>query len=191
MACLLFTHACHHIFNLQRPSTKLSPLVNSTFAIEDTTFIGTAMLNSGCSTWVVPISQLPKEARKHMTHSDIHVKGINGSITILGELNCDITISNHNSSVFKEINLLVTAQAILILISQNILSHDTLNPYLINNHNAAAEFRRTLTSGHMVHTTPIIPASTSTYNPAYGARTTISHNQPTMKPQPNTQTLDQ
>ena len=91
----------------------------------------------------------------------------------------------HNSPVFKEINVLVTAQATLIL------GHDRLNSYSINNRNATVEFRRTLTSGHMVHTAPIIPASASIYDPADGAQTTISHNQPTMRPQPNTQTLDQ
>ena len=164
-----FTHIHHHIFNPQRPSTQLLLLVSSTFAIKNTTFSGTAMLDSGGSTCIVPISQLPKEVRKNITHSNIHVKGINGSITILGELNCDITISNHNSPVFKEINVLLTAQAQPILIGQNI-RHDTLNSYSIKNYNATIEFRRMLTSGHTVHTASIIPAtinSTTGVSPHY------------------------
>ena len=116
------------------------------------------MLDSGCSTCIVPISLLPKEARKHITHSFIHVKGTNGSITALGELNCNITIGNQNSPIFKLINMLVTAQDTPILIGQNILCHDTLDSYLINNQNTAVKFRRTLTSGHTVHTTLILPA---------------------------------
>ena len=126
-----------------------------------------------------------------MTHSNIYMKKINGSITPLSELNCNITIGNHNSPVFKEINMLVTTQATLILISQNILSCNTLNSNSIINCNATVEFRHTLTSRHTVHTAPLIPASISTYDSAYGAWTTISHNQPTMRIQPNTQTLNQ
>ena len=137
-----FTHACHHLFNLQRHFTLLSPLVNSTFTVKDTTFSGTAMLDSGCSTYIVPISQQSKEARKHMTHSNIHLKGINGSITVLCELNCDITVGNHNSPVIKEINVLVTSQATPILIGQNILGHDTLDSYSINNRNATVEYSK-------------------------------------------------
>lgn len=34
------------------------------------------MLNSAC-----PICIVPEEAKKHMTHSDVQVKGINGNIT--------------------------------------------------------------------------------------------------------------
>ena len=132
------------------------------------------MLDSGYSTSFVPISQLPKEATKHLTHSDIHVKGINGSITVLGELNCDITIGNQNSPVFKEINVLVTAQATPILIGQNILGHDTLDSYSIHNFNATVEFRRTLTSGHTVYTASIILASTSTNEPASIAQYLLS-----------------
>ena len=127
---------------------------------------------------------------ENIIHSDIYVKEINSSIPAVGELNCDI-IGNQNSPVFKEINELVTAQASPILIGQNILGHDTLDFYLINNRKATAEFRRTLTSGYTVHTASITPASTSTYDPAYGARITISHNQPTIKLQPNIQTLNQ
>ena len=112
-----------------------------------------------------PISELLKEARKHMTHSDIHMKGINGSITAL-ELNCNITIGNHNSPVFKEIKQLVTVQAALILISQNILSHNTVDSYSINNWNTTVEFRHTHTSEHTVHTTTIWPAF-FTYHSTY------------------------
>ena len=116
------------------------------------------MLDSGCSTCIGPISQVPKGARKHMTHSDIHLKGINGSITVLGEVNCDITISNHNTPVFKELNVPVAAQATLVLIGQNILGHDTLDSYSKNDRNATIEFRRTLTSGHTIRMTQILPA---------------------------------
>ena len=40
------------------------------------TFSSKAMLDSECSTCIVQISQQPKESRKHVTHSDIHVKAI-------------------------------------------------------------------------------------------------------------------
>ena len=152
-------------YSTSRNLPQLLPLVNSTFAVKDTTFSGTAMLDSGYSTCIVPISQLPKEARKHMTHSKIHMKGINGSITILGELNCNITIGNHKSPVFKEINMLVTAQATPILISQNILGHDRLDSYSINGCNATVELSCMLTSGQTVHMTPILPASSLTMPP--------------------------
>ena len=95
------------------------------------------MLGSGCFTCIVPISRQPKEAKKHVTHSDVHIKGVNGSITAL------------------------------------------------------FEFRHTLTSGYTVHTVPIIPASSSAHGPAYGALTIHNNNQPTIRPQPNINTLDQ
>ena len=64
MARPLFTLSHYQIFNLQRPSTEMSLLVNSTFTVKATTFSSTAMLDSGFSTCIVPISQLLKEARK-------------------------------------------------------------------------------------------------------------------------------
>ena len=109
--------------------------------------LSVVMLDSGCFTCIVPISQLSKETRKDITHSDVHMKQINDSIIALGELNCDITIGNHNSPVFKEINVLVTTQATPILISHNILGYNTLDSYFINNWNATVDFWRTLALG--------------------------------------------
>ena len=125
-----------------------------------------------------------------MTHSDVHI-AINGSITALGELHCNINIGNHDSLIFEDINVLVTTQDTPILIRQNIFAHNTLDSEIIDNQNGTVEFRRTLTSGHPVHTAPIIPASTSRHGPAYGALTIHNNNQPTIGPQPNIQTLDQ
>ena len=150
------------------------------------------MLDSGCTTCIIPISRLPKEAKKHVTHSDVHIKGINGSITALGELHCNINIRNCDSPIFEDINELVTTQDTSILIGPNILAHNTLDSNIIDNQNATVEFRRTLESGYTVHTAAqIIPASTSPHGPAYGALTIHNNNQPTIGPLPNIQTLDQ
>ena len=149
------------------------------------------MLGSGYSTCIVPISQLPKETKKHLTHSDVYIKGINGSITALGELHYDINIGNRDSPIFEDINVLVITQDTPILIGQNILAHNTLVSYIIDNQNTTVEFRRTLTSGYMVHTAPIIPASASPHGPAYGTLTIHNNNQPTIGPQHNIQTPDQ
>ena len=130
-------------------------------------------------------------AKKHVTHSDVHIKGINGSITALGELHCNINIGNRDSPIFEDINVLVTTQDTPILIGQNILAHNTLDSHIIDNQNATVEFRHTLTSGYTVYTAPIIPASTSPHGPAYGALTIHKNNQLTIGPQPNIQTLDQ
>ena len=166
MARPLFFRPSHHIFNLQKLSLHQSPFFKITFTVKGITFSGGAMLDSGCSTCIVPISRLPKEARKHVTHSDIHIKGIDGSITVL---HCNINIGNRDSPIFEDINVLVTTQDTLILIGQNILTHNTLDSYIIDNQNTTVEFRRTLTSSYTVHTAPIIPASTSQHGPAYGA----------------------
>ena len=92
---------------------------------------------------------------------------------------------------FEDINVQVITQDTLILIRQNILTHNTLDSYIIENQNATVEFRRTLTSGYTVHTAPIIPVSTSPHGPAYGALTIHNNNQRTIGPQPNIQTPDQ
>lgn len=80
---------------IQSPTTSSMPLslfIRITFIVKSTTFSNVAILESGCSTSIMPVSWLPKYTRKHMTHSDVHVKGINNSINFLGELNCDIAI---------------------------------------------------------------------------------------------------
>ena len=186
----MFFHPSHHIFNLQKLSLHRSPLVKATLTVKDITFSGVAMLDSGCSNCIVPISRLPKEAKKHVTHSDVHIKGINRSITALGEQHCNIDIGNRDSPIFEDINELVITQDTPILIGQNILTHNTLGSYIIVHHNSAVEFRRTLSSGYTVHISPIIPASTSPRGLAYGALTIHNNNQPTIGPQPNIQTLD-
>ena len=145
MACPLFSHPSHHIFNLQKLSLHQSPLVKATFTVKGITFSGVAMFDSGCSTCIVPISRLPKGAKKHVTHSNVHIKGINGSINALSELHCNINIGNRDSPIFEDINVLVTTQDTQILIGKNILAHNTLDSYIIENQNATVEFRRTLT----------------------------------------------
>ena len=180
MARPMFFHPSHHIFNLQKLSLHRSPLVKATFTVKGITFSGVAMLESGCSTCIVPISRLPKEAKKHVTHSDVHIKGINGNITALGELHCNTNIGNRDSPIFEDINVLMTTQDTPIPIGQNILAHNTLDSYIIDNQNATVEFRRTLTSGYSVHIAPIIPASTLPHGPAYGTLTIHNNNQPTI-----------
>ena len=161
----MFFHPSHHILTLQKLPLHQSPLVKATFTVKGITFSGVAMLDSGCSTCIIPISQLPKEAKKYVTHSDVYIKGINGSITALGELHCNIIIGNCDSLIFEDINVLVTTQDTPILIGQNILAHNTLGSYMIDNQNATVEFRCTLTSGYTVHTALIIPASTLPHGP--------------------------
>ena len=121
------------------------------------------------------------------------VKGINGSITILGELNCDITIGDRNSPAFKEVNLLVTSAITPILIGQNILSHRTLTAYSINNRDVTIEFKCSFTSGHKTHTAPLTSpqdyTTSSKHNPMYGVQTTFSTD--TMIPLPYGQTFEE
>ena len=166
MARPLFFHPSHHIFNLQKLFLHQSPLVKATFTIKGITIFGVAMVDSGCSTCIMPISRLPKEAKKHVTHSDVHIKGINGSITVFSELH--INIGNRDSPIFEDINVLVTTQDTSILIGQNILAHNTLDSYIIDNQNATVKFRYTLTSGYTVHTSPIIPALITTRSCVWG-----------------------
>ena len=124
-----FTHTRYHIFKHQRPSTQQSPIVSTTFTVKGIPFFR----HSNVEFWMFRLhcADLPK-ARKHMTHSDVHVKRINGCITTLDEL---------SSPIFGEIKTLVTP----ILISQNALGHNTLDSYSINNQNATVEIRTTLT----------------------------------------------
>ena len=128
-----------------------------------------------------------------MTHPDVHIKGIDGSITALSELHCNINIGNRDLPIFEDISVLVTTQDTprIRMIRQNILAHNTLDSDIIDNQNTTVEFRHTFTSGYTVHTAPIIPASTSPHGPSYGALTNHNNNQPTIRPQPNIQTLDQ
>lgn len=79
---------------IQSPTTSIpmSPFIRITFTVKGTTFSNVAILESGCSTSIMSIFSLPKYTRKQMSHSDVHVKGINNSINFLGELNCDIAI---------------------------------------------------------------------------------------------------
>ncbi len=72
--------------------------------------------------------------KKRITHPDTLVKGINSSVTILGELNCDITIGDRNSPAFKEVNILVTSAITPILIGKNILSYRFLDQQPRRNH---------------------------------------------------------
>ena len=94
-----------------------------------------------------------------MTHFDVLVKDINGTIATLGELICDIIIGDQLSLAFKEVNILVTSAITPILIGQNIL-------------------KRSFTFGHTTQTSPLTPphnhAATFKYNPLDGVRTTLT-----------------
>ena len=80
----------YHIFNLQQHFAYRSSLVRSNLTVEGTTFKSTVMLDSGCSTCIIPISRLPEDVREHMTRSDTLVKGINGSIRRRKTLNSNL-----------------------------------------------------------------------------------------------------
>ena len=171
-------HAHHHVFNIQQRSSQQSLFVRTTFNIQGITFMDTAMLDSGCSSCIIPISRLPEDVRKCMTCSDTLVKGINGSIATLGEITCDVIIGDHNSPAFKDINILITSATTPILIRQNILSHNTVKSYTVNNHESTVEFRHTLTSGCQAQTAPLVPThdhtDTPNYNPTYEVQTATS-----------------
>ena len=156
----------------------------------------TAKLDSGCSTCIIPISRLPEDVRERMTRSDTLVKRINGSIATLGEITCDVIIGDHNSPAFKDINILITSATTPILIGQNILSHNTVNSYTVNNHESTIEFRCTLTSGCQTQTAPLVPTRDHTdtpyHNPTYEVQTaTSSVSRPTVMPLPYDRSLEE
>ena len=184
MARLPVFHTHQHIFDIQQRSSQQSPFVRTTFNIQGITFMDTAMLDSGCSTCIIPISRLLEDVRERMTHSDTFVKGINGSIATLGEITCDVIIGDHNYTT-----ILITSTTTPILIRQNILSHITINSFTVNNHESNVEFRCTLTSGCQTQTAPLVPmhdhANTPNHNPTYEVQTaTSSDSQPTVMPLP-------
>lgn len=148
----------HHIFNLQILPELRSPFVQINLRCNDIMFSNVGMLDSGCTTCIVPISRLPEEARKFMTQSDIRIKGIGGNVSILGKLTCDVTLGDHTSPAFHKVDTLITTSDIPILIGQNILGHHTLSSYTIDNQKASIKFTRTLTSGKLTHTAPLSPA---------------------------------
>lgn len=121
-------------------------------------FSDMGMLDSGCTTCIIPISRLPEDAKKHMSRSDIRIRVIGGNISILGKLTCDITLGDGTSPAFRNIDALITTADIPILIRQNILSHHTLSSYIINNQKATVELARTLPSGKLSHTVPLSTA---------------------------------
>lgn len=167
----------HHLFNFQLWLKKQSSFIKVNFTLNNFVFSGISMLNSGCTTCIVPISWLPKEARRYILHSNIWVNRIRGSVSILGELIYDIILGEHNSPIFKNMEILVTTSMTQILIGQNILSHYSLTSYSISNQNAMVEFRHILPSDGMTHIVPLVPITNldifSTYNPAHGVQTII------------------
>lgn len=181
----------HHIFNFHQHSAQKSPFVNTHFMIEGATFSDISMLDSGCSTCIMPVSRIPEEIRRRITPSNVHVRGINGSIHILGELNCGIAIGNHDSPRFDGINMLITSAISPILIGQSILGHSTLDSYTIDHQKSTIEFRRTLASTPITHTAAILPALTQKIpadDTTFGAHT-IDH--PTRLTQPSLKTLNE
>ena len=145
----------HRIFNLHQHPKQRSPYISITFAVEGTTLSDIAITDSGCSIYTVLISRLSEEVRKHIIHSDIRVKGIKGSITVWNEIKCNLTIGNHNSPVFKWINVLITSAITSILISQNIPSRSPVDSYMINNQDITVEFKCTLAFGSATYTVDI------------------------------------
>ena len=145
----------HHTFNFQiRPDLR-SPLVQINLRNNGITFSGVGMLDSGCTTCIIPISRLPEDARRHMSKSNIRVKGIGGNISILGKLTCDITLGDDTSPAFCNVDTLITTSDIPILIGQNILGHHTLLSYTIDNQKATEELARTFPSGKLKHSSAL------------------------------------
>ena len=186
----------HHTFNVQiRPDLR-SPLVQINLRNNGITFSGVGMLDSGCTTCIIPISRLPEDARRHMSKSNIRVKGIGGNISILGKLTCDITLGDDTSPAFCNVDTLITTSDIPILIGQNILGHHTLLSYTIDNQKVTVELARTLPSGKLKHTVPLSttvhPRIKPTHNLSHGALT-ISNEEPraTARSLPNGLTLNQ
>ena len=146
----------HHTFNVQIQPDLRSPLVQINLRNNGITFSGVGMLDSGCTTCIIPISRLPEDARRHMSKSNIRVKGIGGNISILGKLTCDITLGDDTSPAFCNVDTLITTSDIPILIGQNILGHHTLLSYTIDNQKATVELARTFPSGKLKHTIPLL-----------------------------------
>ena len=186
----------HHTFNVQiRPDLR-SPLVQINLRNNGITFSGVGMLDSGCTTCIIPISRLPEDARRHMSKSNIWVKGIGGNISIQGKLTCVITLGDDTSPAFCNVDTLITTSDIPILIGQNILGHHTLLSYTIDNQKVTVELAHTLPSGKLKHTVPLSttvhPRIKQTHNLSHGALT-ISNEEPraTARSLPNGLTLNQ
>ena len=113
--------------------------------------------------------------------TNIRVKGIGGNISILGKLTCDITLGDDTSPAFCNVDTLITTSDIPILIGQNILGHNTLLSYTIDNQKATVELTRTLPSGKLKHTVPLSttvhPRIKPTHNLSHGALT-VSNEEP-------------
>ena len=190
MGRLPVLHAHHHVFNIQQRSSQQSPFVRTKFNIKGIAFMDTAMSDSESSTCIIPISRLPEDVRECMTRSDTLVKGINGSIATLGEITCDVIIGDHNSPAFKDIKILITSATTPILIGQNILSHNTVNSYTVNNHESTVEFRRTLTSGCQTQKALLVPthdhADIPNHNPTYEVQTAIKSDSDAIALRPDT-----
>ena len=165
----------HHIFNVQIQPDLRSPLVQINLRNNGITFSGVGMLDSGCTTCIIPISRLPEDARRHISKTNIRVKGIGGNISILGKLTCDITLGDDTSPAFCNVDTLITTSDIPILIGQNILGHHTLLSYTIDNQKATVELARTLPSGKLKHTVPLSttvhPRIKPTHNLSHGTLT--------------------
>ena len=140
----------HHTFNVQIQPDLRSPLVQINLRNNGIIFSGVGMLDSGCTTCIIPISRLPEDARRHMSKTNIRVKGIGGNISILGKLTCDITLGDDTSPAFCNVDTLITTSDIPILIGQNILGHHTLLSYTIDNQKATVELAPRFTTNHFI-----------------------------------------
>ena len=108
------------------------------------------MLDSGCTTCIIPISRLPEDARRHMSKTK-HPSQRNrrehlysGQAHLRHYLGVTILLT-----AFCNVNTLITTSDIPILIGQNILGHHTLLSYTIDNQKATVELARTLPSGKL------------------------------------------
>lgn len=92
-----------------------------------------------------------------------HINGIGSHVSVISKIISGITMANTSSPTFQNMNTLVTYGTIPILVSQNVLCHDTLALYTMNNQN--------------------------TSTPVYGVQSITS--QPMVKHQVNIQSLEQ
>ena len=183
----------HHTFNFQILPDLRSPLVQINLRNNGITFSGVGMLDSGCTTCIIPISRLPEDARRHMSKSNIRVKGIGG--TSLFWASSPATLP------------WVTILPPLSATSTHWSRHQTFPSWSVRTYSATTHcypilsitrklLARTLPSGKLKHTVPLSttfhPRIKLTHNLSHGALT-ISNEEPraTARSSPNGLTLNQ
>lgn len=141
-----------------------------------------------CTICVIPISRLPEQGHANITQ----INGMGGDVSVIGEIIGDITVGDVSLPIFQNINILFTNATIPIIVNQNILRHDTLALYRINNRDDTVEFHRALPSGDVSDTAFLIsvtnPETAHNSTSAYGVQPVTS--QPMAKPQVNIESLE-